>query len=262
MQPLDPELLDPELRRLVDAAKTDAGPDPRTHARVLASIVAGLPAGPTDGGPSGTDATPASASPVSGLGSLTTLKLLVGGAIGTAAVAAAVTFAAPGPAPIPPATTTTTSSAESPPRMPDPAPAASLPPTIATPSIEPTPTTTARGPEAKPRTTPPPSTPTPPPSALAPSSAAGPDPIRAELELVAAAEAALARGDDREALGITRTHRERHPEGQLALERDAIAAAAACGLHEPGAAKTAAAFLAAHPDAAASAKVRARCVDD
>ena len=85
------------------------------------------------------------------------------------------------------------------------------------------------------------------------------DSIAAELALVDAAEAALDAGDDRSALALTATHAERHPDGQLALERDAIAAAAACGLRDPDAPRRAAAFLSAHPRAPAAAKVRARC---
>jgi hypothetical protein len=85
------------------------------------------------------------------------------------------------------------------------------------------------------------------------------DGLAAETEILAAAEAALATGDPTRALELAAAHAERHPKGQLALERDAIATAAACVAKRAGASEAAARFEREHPQTAAAAKVRARC---
>lgn len=234
---LDPQL---ELRRLIDEAKRAARPDARTEARVLSTLLTRLPPGsPTDGGPP-----PGADAPIVGVASLTTLKIVIGGAIAAGAIAiGAVTVRDPPPSPTRPAS----HEPRAPESVPAPVSAASLPTpiTVPTPAAMPAPTNESRAParNAAPRM----------------PAATSADAITAELELVSAAEAALARGNDREALDLANTHRERHPRGQLALERDAIAAAASCGLGDPDAPRRAAAFLAAHPRAAAAPKVRARC---
>jgi hypothetical protein len=247
------ERLDPQLRRIIDEGMRQAQPDLRTEARMLAGLVARLPPAP-GGGDAPPGATPSAATP-NALGSLATLKLVVGGAIGSAVVAAAIAIASREPttpsdrtvaaAPQPQAAAPRDSATPEP-------PAASLP--IVGPSSAPI--------ENAPDVAPPRRAPSPSGASRRPISvAADPhdDSIAAELALLDAAEAALDAGDDRGALALTATHGQRHPDGQLALERDAIAAAAACGLGLPDAPRRAAAFLAAHPRAAAAAKVRARC---
>jgi hypothetical protein len=93
----------------------------------------------------------------------------------------------------------------------------------------------------------------------APTTATAPDALAAEVQQVAAADRALVRGDARRARQLAREHAVAYPHGQLGLEREAIEHAARCLLAEPGAAAAAAAFLRAHPEAPAAAKVRARC---
>jgi hypothetical protein len=55
-----------------------------------------------------------------------------------------------------------------------------------------------------------------------------PDPLRAELDAIAAARAALERGDLDGALARVTTYRRRFPDGVLAIEARAIGAAARC----------------------------------
>lgn len=246
------ERLDPQLRRIIDEGMRAAQPDPRTEARMLAGLVARLPPTQGGGGDAPPGATPNAATP-NALGSLATLKLVVGGAIGSAAVAAAIAIGSREPtAPSPDRTSAAASQ-----RPATTAEVTPAPPAASLPTVGPSPAAST-------------STPALAPTGRGPSSSAASrrpigvaadprDSIAAEFALVDAAEAALDAGDDRGALALTATHRERHPDGQLALERDAIAAAAACGLRDPDAQRRAAAFLAAHPRAAAAAKVRARC---
>ncbi len=85
------------------------------------------------------------------------------------------------------------------------------------------------------------------------------DDLAAEIQQIAAAERALARGEFRRALELAHEHASTHPRGQLVHERTAIALAARCQLGEPGAVEAAASFLREHGDAPAAAKVRARC---
>jgi hypothetical protein len=245
------ERLDPQLRRIIDEGMRQAQPDQRTEARMLAGLVARLPPGQGGGGDAPPGATPSAAAG----SSLATLKLVVGGAIGSAVVAATIAIASREPttpsdrnvaaAPQRPATASTHTRAPVP-------PAASLP------AVEPDAAPIASAPDVAPAARGPSSS-----AALRRPSAAAADPqadsIAAELALLSAAEAALDAGDDRGALALTATHGEQYPNGQLALERDAIAAGAACGLRDPAAPRRAAAFLAAHPRAPAAAKVRARC---
>lgn len=85
------------------------------------------------------------------------------------------------------------------------------------------------------------------------------DALSDEIQRIAAADAALARGDAEQALRLTREHALAHPHGQLALERRAIELGARCQLARPDATEAAAAFLREHPSTPAAAKVRARC---
>lgn len=249
------ERLDPQLRRIIDEGMRQAKPDPRTEARMLAGILGRLPPAQGGGGDAPPGAGPNAATPSAATASsLATMKLVVAGVVGSTIVAAAIAIGSRAPTtPTPdrthaaasqrPGTTPADAATPAPPAASLPAVGADAAPS--TPAAAPT----GRGPKS--------------PSAASRRPvgvAADPrDSIAAEIALVDAAEAALDAGDDRGALALTATHRERHPDGQLALERDAIAAAAACGLRDPDAPRRAAAFLAAHPRAAAAAKVRARC---
>ncbi|MBA3549599.1 MAG: hypothetical protein H0T76_24240, partial [Nannocystis sp.] len=76
---------------------------------------------------------------------------------------------------------------------------------------------------------------------------------------LAEADGALARGEYARARELAASIARTYPKGQLALEREAIAIAARCGLREPGAGPAALEFLRAHADAAVATKVRARC---
>jgi hypothetical protein len=85
------------------------------------------------------------------------------------------------------------------------------------------------------------------------------DALLVETGLVAAADAALERGDARAALSALRDHARRFPEGQLALEREALELAARCVL-EPGTTRDdVSGFLQRHGRTAAAAKVRRHC---
>lgn len=85
------------------------------------------------------------------------------------------------------------------------------------------------------------------------------DDLAAEIQQIAAADRALARGELRRALELAREHAAAHPHGQLAIERTAIELGARCQLGEAGAVEAAATFLREHADAPAAAKVRTRC---
>jgi len=100
----------------------------------------------------------------------------------------------------------------------------------------------------------------------APRSATDPatsaDRLRAEVELMDRARAALER-DDAAALGrMMDEHARRFPEGALREERRAWRAVADCRLDRPGAASQAARFLRDHPRSAQAAKVRRACACD
>ncbi len=85
------------------------------------------------------------------------------------------------------------------------------------------------------------------------------DELAAEIQQIAAADRALARGELRRALQLAREHAVAHPHGQLAIERTAIELGARRQLGEPGAAAAAATFLREHADVPAATKVRTRC---
>lgn len=249
---------DDELRGIIDAGMRAAVPDARAHDRMLAGLLAQLPAPPVVPEPTGGGLAGAIAAGRGGL------HLIVGAVVGVVAVGV-IAIVAPGAsddaapravvervdAPVP--------SSSQPMRE-----AASLEPTPApTQTPSPTPTTAptqighGHGPapdRPSPRTTSP-VAPEPPP-APAPN---GTIDLAAEAELIAQARAALDRGDTGEALAITARHAARHPAGQLAVERDAIAVVAACVAGKPTAADGARRFLAAHPREAAAVAVQARC---
>jgi hypothetical protein len=238
--------LDPDVRRVVHDGMREALPDARTEARVLAALLTRLPeAGSGALGPEGTSG-PAiaggatvSATWKAVLGvSLVTAAILAGTAAATRDKEEAATKAvAPKAAEV------------------DPAPArrSSATPPIEAPSVPPIepapagPVTPARTPTVLPRS----------PSKVVAEPPA--DDLAAETEIVAAADSALTRGDTARALALAAEHARRHPNGQLAVEREAITATAACLAKQPDAAAQAQRFLRLHPRSAAAAKVRARC---
>lgn len=248
------ERVDPRLRRIIDEGMRAAQPDARAEARVLARLIARLP--PL--GPGDHPDAPASggvAPSATALGSISTIKLVVGGVIGAAAIAGVLATGLREPASANAARTPIAEdrvSQDAPGGAPTPASesVASLPAPPQAIPIATAPSVVGNGAAPRPAVV---RTP-----AGAPIVSAA-DTIAAEAALLSAAEAALADGDDRGALALTTSHADRHPNGQLALEREAIAAAASCGLNDPDAPRRAAAFLAAHPRDAAAAKVRARC---
>jgi hypothetical protein len=242
------ERLDPQLRRIIDEGMRQAQPDLRTEARMLAGLVARLP--PFQGG--GGDAPPGATPSAAAGSSLATLKLVVGGAIGSAVVAATIAIGSREPT-TPSPDRTSVATPQRPPTVSTDA-GRPAPPAASLPAIDPSAAPIAIAPAVAP----PGRGPSPSAASRRPTDPHD-DSIAAELALLSAAEAALDAGDDRGALALTAIHGQRHPDGQLALERDAIAAAAACGLGLPDAPRRAAAFLAAHPRAPAAAKVRARC---
>lgn len=283
------EPLDPELRRLVHEAMVQAVPDQAREDRVLLGLLARLPQGGPPGGGGGGEAGPpttpgtaggtAAAAGKAGIAAASKTWLWV--VLGATTVAGGFVLGAPrepGPprivtphdARVPAAGATRAERASE--TVPGPAT------TPMAPSGEPAPATTdAKGVGAPPerpsatggaRTrsgpsprsasakgndrTPDDSTPVTP--------AAASDELAAEIQQIAAADRALARGEARRALQLAREHATQHPHGQLGLEREAIELGARCQLAEPGAAQAAAAFLREHADAPAAAKVRTRCL--
>lgn len=190
--------------------------------------------------------------------------LLVVGLLGAAKVGG--TMLGPSREPAAQGTVAATSPAAPPPARPmqpapitrDPLPAE--PPFDASASVEHAPSeAAATGTSAKRSTARARATASPRPSAHDRAPAPAPDVLAAEIQQIAAADRALASGDARRALRLAREHATTHPQGQLALEREAIELGARCLLREADAAEAAVAFLAAHAEAPAAAKVRTRC---
>lgn len=233
---MDP--LEPELRRLISDGMQAAAPDPETTARGLARLLASLPP-PNPGPDPGSDPSPADPAAIAAAKSaalttsLKTLLVVVGISAGALGLRQILTP----PPPLPPAAITT--------------PAITTP-TITTPTITTPPITSP--------VTPPSIPPRPRPQAP-PISEPGEDPLLAETLAVAAADAALTRGDPARARELTATIAREHPRGQLILERSAIELAARCAQDDPGAAAAARDFLRRHPDVAVAAKVRTRCAE-
>jgi len=237
--------LDPEIRRVVLAGMRQALPDARTEARVLAGLLARIGEG-GPGDPGGAPGDPGSALASStGLGA--TLKMVVGAVVVGAAIVGGVAVATAEPeAPAQRSASAPTSApAPTPPsRVKAPAPSPIATP-VPSPAIAPPPAKHDPGPaRAKPTVAP---------------TVAPPDELAAEAEIIAQAEAALAGGDPERALALARTHAQRHPTGQLALEGEAIRVAAACVAKHEGARDSADRFLRRHPRSPAATKVRARC---
>jgi hypothetical protein len=236
---------DPEIRRVVLAGMRQALPDARTEARVLSGLLAQISsAPPPDGVPDGGGAAIAGSA---GIG--TALKVIAGATILATAIVGGTIVATRKPASVP------TEAVR-------PTPRERAPSVPAAPQVVPTPQPPVAPPAVAPAIAP--AT----PMAPAPPAAPRPDPVpapaiddglAAETEILGAAEAALATGDPTRALELAAAHAERHPKGQLALERDAIATAAACVAKRAGASEAAARFEREHPQTAAAAKVRARC---
>lgn len=115
----------------------------------------------------------------------------------------------------------------------------------------------SRATSREPTTAPSPSSDRPAPAPTGPSPAA--EALADEIRRIAAADAALARGDAEQALRLARAHARAHPQGQLAVERTAIELGARCQLGLAGASEAAAAFLRTHGRVPAAATVRTRC---
>jgi hypothetical protein len=265
------EPLDPKLARIVHEGMVQAVPGAEVEQRVLQGLLARLPtAGPPGGEGVGDvigDAAPAwgKAAAMTGGGGKTLLWVV---ALGVTAVAGAVWMGgareaeperaavARAHAPSEPAAATPRGSMPSVSEPePEPEPIPTKPDVPSTPSLnEPAMPASNNRPPAKAgasRRT---------PSEPAPSEpAAAPDELAAEIQQIAAADRALARGDARHALQLAREHATAHPHGQLGVERTAIELCARCELREPGASEAAATFLREHGDAPAAAKVRTRC---
>lgn len=285
------EPLDPKLARLVQEGMVQAVPGPEIEQRVLQGLLARLPpAGPPGGGPGGEGISaageagglvePVATAAVSGTGKALLLVAVLGGA--TAVIGGAWLGGRPrepGPAATAVAKTTEArdaarrgTEAEVPPRE----PVAHEPRSdavVRSPLERPQPGDPATSPAAPQATDPSPTTPPPASSARGPAgsrttsarppapraTAAPADALADEIQRIAAADAALARGDARRALTLAREHATAHPEGQLVLERTAIELSARCHLGLPGATEAATTFLREHGRAPAAAKVRARC---
>ncbi len=262
------EPLDPKLARLVHEGMVEAVPGPEVEARVLEGLLARLtPAGPGGDEPPGQGATPgAEGAAAVGRAAASGKTLLWIGVLGAAAVAGVVGVSAGRNAPPEPEREPTVTAVSAPREIPaserNSAPAAA--PTAS--AVEPEPSPAAPklvAPATKaPRAAAHPSRPRDHAATTEPTrepDAADPDELEAEIQQIAAADRALARGDARRALQLAREHAAAHPRGQLGLERDAIELRARCELGEPGAIEAATAFLRAHGDAPAAAKVRTGC---
>lgn len=274
------EPLDPQLRRLVHEGMVQAVPDQAREDRVLLGLLARLPHGGLPGGDGGGEAAGPPAMPQGG-GAAAAGKASVAAAsktwlfvvLGAAMVAGGFVLGAPRererpPAPRdarPPVASSTRAEPPASERLPLPSITAPAPTTTDTQRTE----TPARRPAhegARERPSPSPRSssaaeverPLPDATPVAPDSA--PDELAVEIQQIAAADRALARGEARRALELARAHATDHPHGQLGLEREAIELGARCQLAEPGAAAAAAAFLREHADAPAAAKVRTRCL--
>jgi hypothetical protein len=257
------EPLDPKLRRIVHEGMVQAVPGPEVEHRVLQGLLARLPTAgpPPPGGEAVGEAAPAWGKAAAAGGGGKTLLLVV--ALGVTAVAGGVWLGGREAEPERAAVSRDHA-------LEEPAAATSSQSTPASNEREPIPTqqdlASTRSPDEPPARTsnewlpakegasrrtasePAPSEP-----------AAAPDELAAEIQQIAAADRALARGDARSALQLAREHATAHPRGQLGLERTAIELSARCQLDEPGATEAAATFLREHGDAPAAAKVRTRC---
>jgi hypothetical protein len=239
------EPLDPQLRQLIDEGLPAAVPDDDAHDRGLAALVAHIEGAPPPVPP----AAPATA----GL-----TKLVVGiAAVGAVATGGWVaTRPAADPIEVSDSTPSPTTSRTAPPK-----PTAPAEPAVVSPRVD----NVDEAPVQEPR--PVPVNPSKPPRRGRPAKSAPPaetpavsiaDKLRAEADLIARAESALDRGKPREAVALCDFHRKDYDSPQLATERNAIAASAACMIEASDTA-AAEAFLRAHPKSALAKKVRQRC---
>lgn len=274
------EPLDPKLARLVHDGMVQAVPGPEVEDRVLLGLIARLPRGGPpqgdgngDGMPHGSEGlsaagTAAAAGTAGATGAATATKAWVLAAVLGAAAAVTGGVVLGGRRDAEPAGTrdgkaaatrvevaakarpVTPSGSENAPK-PQPQVMLPVPDPARAPTSTPAPSSAN---ERNPRRA---STPRPPTSTTEPALSS--DDLAAEIQEIAAADRALARGELRQALLLAREHATAHPHGQLGLERTAIELGARCQLGEAGAAAAAATFLREHADAPAAAKVRTRC---
>ncbi|MCX4248089.1 hypothetical protein [Paraliomyxa miuraensis] len=256
------EPLDPQLAKLVREGMSQAIPGPEREERVLRGLLARLPAGPPPGGNGGPaeggrplmePGAPAAAAAAGGSKAMVLVAVLGGALIGGGWIGGGWIGDAKSPASIPASTPASMpAKVDAPPSPPEgPLPHAS--------NHEPvlTPVTTDPLAEADRRAR---STDRPKPRSR-PEPTPAPDALADEIQRIAAADGALARGDAEQALELARAHAKAHPRGQLGVERTAIEVSARCQLGRPGAVEAATAFLRAHGHTPAAAKVRARCPD-
>ena len=262
--PDEMEPLDPELDRFLSAERQrpEERGDGARGDRVLAAVLATVGPGPGGGGDGGGGATPAepgatgAAAAASSVGSFATLPVVLASvsflAIGAVA-GAAIHASLAEPEVI---TRELIREVEVPivlPRVPTLPPRAETPDdgteAVAAIEVEPAASEEARAREAPaPRAT---RRPTEPGAARSPEAAApatGPDTLARESALLARAQAALGRGAPALALTALREHEERHPDGQLREEREAlwISALVASG-DRPAAERRARTFRARYP---------------
>ena len=226
------EPLDPQLRQLIDEGLPSAVPSRDAEGRGLAALLAEV-----EGPPPLPDPTPAA--PVAGL---TKLALVVA----AAGAIAAGGWVASRPDPTPTLDSSEpevapTVAVRTPAPQPKPKPEVAPVPELAPVSDEAALPIPARRPQRKPGPAPTPA-----------------DALRAEAELIARAESALDRSKPREALALCDMHRDGFDAPQLATEREAIGASAAC-LLDPSDTAAAQAFVRAHSGSALATKVRQRC---
>lgn len=260
---------DDDLRTIIDAGMRAAVPDERTRGRMLAGVLAQIPA-PVPPASTGGDAATGGAIAATSGG----LKLVVGAIVALVAVGVigGIAITRPGTSDdTAPRATNHHQGVREPTQAPAGVPAALIEePAIALPT---TPVARPLAPSIDRDRSPEPThgsvrndvVPATSPIVPAPPSTASPDDaldLAAEAELVAQARAALERGDTDRALVLTARHAAQHPAGQLSVEREAIAVVAACVADKPTAADGARRFLASHPRQAAAASVRARCVSE
>lgn len=270
------EPLDPKLARLVHDGMVQAVPGPEVEDRVLLGLLARLPQGgpPEDDGdgdgmPHGGDGLSAAGTTAAAGTAAASKAWVLAAVLGVAVVTGGVVLggrrdaeragAREGGAAatrVEPAAEARPVRPSGPENAPKPQPQA-LPPVPDPPHAPASTSEPSAAHERNPRR---PSTPRPATATTEPAPA--PDDLAAEIQQIAAADRALARGELRQALQLAREHATAHPHGQLELERTAIELGARCQLGEAGAAAAAATFLREHADAPAAAKVRTRCATE
>ncbi len=92
-----------------------------------------------------------------------------------------------------------------------------------------------------------------------PASAEPVEDFEGELQLLAAGQAAIQRGELAEGLALLRSHAQRFPRGHFAQERDALIAIGRCEVGQAGAAGAGRKFVARNPDSIHADRVRTAC---